>query len=79
MKIPWQTIMQPTIEEILRTASVPGIVIALAQEDGSVEHLVSWGPMDKQVHCVPIPSFPSPRSPSWRPRWLSCAWQRLGR
>src|SRR6266568_4310961 len=40
MKIPWQTIMQPTIEEILRTASVPGIVIALAQEDGSVEHLV---------------------------------------
>ncbi len=40
MKIPWQTIVQPTIEEILRTASVPGIVIALAQEDGSVEHLV---------------------------------------
>ncbi len=40
MKIPWQTIMQPTIEEILRTASVPGMVIALAQKDGSVEHLV---------------------------------------
>jgi hypothetical protein len=40
MRTPWQTIVQPTIEEILRTYQVPGIVIALTREDGPVEHLV---------------------------------------
>jgi CubicO group peptidase (beta-lactamase class C family) len=40
MRIPWQTIVQPTVEEILRTSQVPGIVIALTKEDGPVEHLV---------------------------------------
>ncbi len=40
MRTPWQTILQPTIEEILRTSQVPGIVIALTREDGPVEHLV---------------------------------------
>jgi len=40
MRTPWQTIVQPTVEEILRTSQVPGIVIALTKEDGPVEHLV---------------------------------------
>lgn len=40
MKTPWQTIVQPTVEEILRTSQVPGMVIALTKEDGAVEHLV---------------------------------------
>ena len=34
MRIPWQTIVQPTVEEILRTSQVPGMVIVLTQEDG---------------------------------------------
>ncbi len=40
MRTPWQSIVQPTVEEILRTSQVPGIVIALTREDGPVEHLV---------------------------------------
>ena len=40
MRTPWQTIVQPTVEDILRTAQVPGMVIALTKEDGPVEHLV---------------------------------------
>ncbi len=40
MRTPWQTIVQPTVEEILRTYQVPGMVIALTKEDGPVEHLV---------------------------------------
>jgi len=40
MRTPWQTFVQPTVEEILRTSQVPGMVIALTREDGPVEHLV---------------------------------------
>ncbi len=40
MRTPWQTIVQSTVEEILRTSQVPGMVIALTKEDGPVEHLV---------------------------------------
>jgi hypothetical protein len=40
MRTPWQTIVQPTVEDILRTSQVPGMVIALTQEDGPVEYLV---------------------------------------
>ena len=40
MRTPWQTIVQPAVEEILRTSQVPGMVIALTKEDGPVEHLV---------------------------------------
>jgi CubicO group peptidase (beta-lactamase class C family) len=40
MRTPWQTIVQPTVEEILRTSQVPGMVIALTKEDGPIEHLV---------------------------------------
>jgi CubicO group peptidase (beta-lactamase class C family) len=40
MRTPWQIIVQSTVEEILRTSQVPGMVIAFTKEDGPVEHLV---------------------------------------
>ncbi len=40
MRTSWQTIVQPTVEDVLHTSQVPGIVLALTKEGGPVEHLV---------------------------------------
>ena len=40
MRTSWQTIVQPTVEEILRDSQVPGMVIALTKGDGPIEYLV---------------------------------------
>jgi beta-lactamase class C len=36
----WQTVVQPTVKEILHNSYVPGMVIALTKGDGPIEYLV---------------------------------------